>query len=125
MKVLLYINMTEQSGEQLLRLIAASIPEGQLEVCRTIESLSCRLKQPLAELDIAVLQAASQEELKEIFSFRHLFGDMRIILIVPNREVETIAMAHQLRPRFLSYTDGDFTVIVEVLRKMLEGYTQE
>jgi hypothetical protein len=125
MKVLLYTNMTEQSGEQLLRLIAASIPEGQLEVCRTIESLSRRLKQPLAELDIAVLQAASREELKEIFSFRHLFGDMRIILIVPNREVETIAMAHQLRPRFLSYTDGDLTVIVEVLRKMLEGYTQE
>ena len=61
----------------------------------------------------------SQEELIDIIHIRELFRDIRIVLILPDREESTVAKGHRLYPRFFSYIDSDFKEIAAVLNKML------
>ncbi|NVM57217.1 MAG: hypothetical protein HWN51_03755 [Desulfobacterales bacterium] len=70
-------------------------------------------------MDIAVLLAASREELSDILSIRDLLTDIRVILVLPDRDDDTIAKGHTLRPRFFTYADSDFVEIAAVLSKML------
>jgi hypothetical protein len=45
---------------------------------------------------------------------------MRIILVLPDRDDETVAMGHRLRPRMVSYNDGDYLDVAAVLIRMNE-----
>jgi hypothetical protein len=113
-----------ETGGQLQRLVEALVTEEKVEVYRTIGSLSERLYLPRNSMSIAVLHARSKGELSDIVSLGNLFKDVRVILILPDWEDETIALGHRLRPRFVSYDDGNFTDVLEVLRKML-GQTED
>jgi len=44
---------------------------------------------------------------------------MRIILILPDEDNETITMGHTLFPRFSTYADSDFKDVAAVLKKMI------
>jgi hypothetical protein len=90
-----------------------------LEIYRTIESLSHRLCRPEKGLTAAVLFTTSKQELLEILSIKNLLFNVRIILVLPDREEDTITKGHSLRPRFLTYIDSDFGDIAAVLSKML------
>jgi hypothetical protein len=52
----------------------------------------------------------------------NLFRNSRIILIAPDRDKETIAIAHRLRPRLLTYIDSDFADVFTVLANMIGDY---
>jgi hypothetical protein len=120
MNILYYATETEGSGERLQRVIETLVPEETREVYRTIDSLSSRLCQPKDYyLTIAVLLAASRKDLADILSIHDLLCDIRIILILPDRENDTIAWGHSLQPRYLSYIDSDFTDVAAVLGKMM------
>jgi hypothetical protein len=43
-------------------------------------------------------------------------------VIAPDHEAETTAVAHQLRPRYLTYLNGDFGDLAAVLDKMLTDH---
>jgi len=51
-----------------------------------------------------------------------LFQNIRIILLLPNKEPETVAMAHQLRPRFLAGRNSDLAEGPAVLKKMFKEH---
>ena len=55
-----------------------------------------------------------------IFSIRHLFQNIRIILL-PNKAPETLALADRLRPRFLTLINSDLEEINEGVKIMLKG----
>ena len=71
-------------------------------------------------MDIAVLLAASHKELQELLSIKELLQHIRIILLLPDHENETIANGHKLYPRFLSYCDGNLDDVAAVLSKMIQ-----
>ncbi|MBN1255627.1 MAG: hypothetical protein JXA50_10175 [Deltaproteobacteria bacterium] len=123
MRLLLYVSVNEGVGKRLQKKVEDVVPKNNLEVYRTIENLSRRFRQPADNLPItAVLLAARSEDLVGFLSIRDLLRDVRIILILPDRDEDTIAQGHTLRPRFLSYTDSDFSDIVAVLKKCLASY---
>jgi hypothetical protein len=90
-----------------------------VEAYRTISSLTNRFRYPLDDLTVAVLVAQTSDELADIVSLRNLLSDVRVILILPNRDPKTVDVGHSLHPRFMSYVDSDFSVVIAVLRKML------
>jgi hypothetical protein len=98
------------------------LPKERIEVYRTFDNLSQRLKHPAQGESIAVLAPGSRQELREILSRRDLLRGLRTIVIAPDHEAETTAIAHQLRPRYLTYLNGDFGVLAAVLRKMVTGH---
>ncbi len=123
MNLIFYSRDTEGVGEQLRCVIEAieSPALDGVEIHRTIDSLSRRLRQPSSGPSMAVLLAASKEDLMEFLSIHDLLDSVRIILVLPDRKDDTVAKGHSLRPRFLTYvdSDSDFLDVAAVLSKML------
>ena len=94
-------------------------------VFHSIEDLARRLRHPRENAIIAVLLAGTEDELLELLSIRSLFLDIPVILILPDRKMETISKGRKLYPRFLTYADGDLSEIAAVLGKMLEKFEKE
>ena len=63
--------------------------------------------------------AATRQELLDLKAMWSLFEDLRTILILPDGEKETVAMAHTMRPRFISCGDRDLRDVKAVLEKMM------
>jgi hypothetical protein len=122
MKVLLYAREPAGAGNRLQNFLEIHVPGSRMEVYRTIEGLAERLKAPHEGDVVAVLQASSQEDLAGLFSIRHRLQDIKTILLAPDREEETIALAHQLRPRFLTYANNDLYNVAAVLEKILKNH---
>lgn len=121
MKLLLYTTASQGVAEQAKMVLKESVPDGDIKVYRTINDLSRRLRQPKDELTIVVMLLAIREDVLDLLAIRHLFRNVRIILVVPDLEEETIALAHRLRPRFLSYIDGNFSGLATVVNRMSQG----
>lgn len=120
MRLLLYSPVKEGIGKQLRRMIEELVSKNNMEIYQSVESLSLRLRQPANNGPIAaVLLAAKRGDLTELLSIRDLLRDIRIILVLPDRDEDTIAKAHTLRPRFVSYSDGNFTDVCSVLGRMI------
>ena len=66
-----------------------------------------------------ILMPANRQELLAVSVFISRPPNLRLVLILPDRDKETIAMAHTLRPRFVTYANGNYSELREVLKKML------
>lgn len=119
-KLLFYSKLTTNYGKQLQLVIEDSISDRQIEICRTIASLSAWLRQPGLGLCVAVLLATDMEDLDGLYALRDLLSNLRIILILPDRQKTTIAKGHKFYPRFLTSVDNDFIEIGAVLHRLLE-----
>lgn len=108
-------------GRRLQKAIEAVVSIEYLEILKSTKELSKRLNRFPNGIDIAVLLAENEDRLSELLSLRDFLKDVRVILILPNRERETISKGHVLLPRLLTYTDEDFVDIAVVLGKMVGG----
>jgi len=107
-------------GESLRTLV----PDEGVETYTSIEELANRLLHLIDHDAIVIIQAGDREELLRILSLRDALQNVRVILLVPDREDETISLAHRLRPRFLANSESGFSDTMSVLRKML-GYGEQ
>jgi len=120
MKVLIHTMEAAESLVKMKKAIETALPNIKGETFFTLESLAQRLKEPYdGEEKVALLAATDQKNLEDFLSLQRLFLNVPLILLVPNRSTETMALAHRLRPRFLNDVQGDFTAVIEVLRKMV------
>jgi hypothetical protein len=122
MKLLLYAKRTNGDAKRLQCAIKGVTPLCQTEICRSVTSLSQRLRQRISDLTVIVLCAFEREELSEILALSDWLRDFRTILILPDRENDTIAQGLLLRPRFFSFADSDFSDVSAVLARMLRIY---
>jgi len=114
---LLYASTDNDDGKRLYAVLKERAPI-KLELYQTLESLVSRLHRPLIDLKIAVLMAPTRKALDDFVQLRDLLRDMRLLLILPDREPGTIAKGHKLRPRLLTYTDSDFSDVATVLNRI-------
>jgi hypothetical protein len=117
-----YSQVSGNSEKRLQRVIESVVPGWEGAVCRSIDDLSEQLLQPKNDLAIALLLAEKKGDLEDLLSMSNLFRTMRIILVAPDRDKETIAAAHLLRPRLLTYRDSDFADVFTVLTKIIADY---
>jgi len=118
MRVLVY---GKGSAENVLAVVESVFSKENVEVCGDLQSLSVRLREPLEEPVLILLVPATPGDLQEILSIRQLLENVRTIVVAPNQETETVAMAHILRPRFLTYAGEDPRTLTSVLYKMISG----
>ncbi len=122
MTLFVYSTVSEENQKYIDDFIKPFSPKEKIEVFQSFDNLSKRLKLPVQSKSIAVLAPGSRRELREILSRIDLLRDFRIVIIAPDHEVETTALAHQFRPRYLTYLNGDFGDLAAVLRKMVAGH---
>ena len=120
MKVLYYGTTYNGAGKRLQKAIESVVPMENTEVCRDIEELGRRLRLPTCDVSISVFFTKSKAELFDLVLIKKLLLNLRIILVLPDEDSETIAMGHTLFPRFVTYTDSDFKDVEAVLKKMIQ-----
>jgi hypothetical protein len=120
MKLLVFLPEESGAGCELERIIAELGGAVQPDIHRTIESLFWRMRQPLCDIPLAVLVAGTRQDLASLLDIGHFLHDLRIILILPDEEEETIARGHILRPRLLSFADGDLADVAATLRQYID-----
>lgn len=120
--IIYYSTGADDIGEKLMDIMETYSPDWQKTVCRSMHSLAYRTlfmrKNFKLGETVLILVASNSKELQEVHSFRDALSDYRLILVLPNHKEETIARGHELYPRFLTYTDGDYSEIVSVLHRM-------
>ena len=121
MRVLLYEPTANRVAQRLKVVIESLVSRKNMEVYQTFDNLSRRLCQPTHNLAVAVLIAASKQDLSDMLSISDLIWRVNIILILPDREKDTIDKGHTLRPRFLTHKDSDILYVTAVLSKMLRN----
>jgi hypothetical protein len=68
---------------------------------------------------MAVILTGNQNELSKILEAGDLLGSLKTIIILPDRNPETVSAALKLHPRYLSYADGDFLDVSMVAGRMI------
>ncbi len=117
---LLFYAMGGPSDQRLWKAIDEIILGRPIEIYRTIESFSRRLRRPLINGLIAVIFAAGDKEFDNILNMGNLLRELRTIIILPDRKDDTVSRALTLYPRFISYADSDFSDVAAVLNEMID-----
>ena len=118
MSLIVYIPGEDRNGERLQRMIEYLNWGEPIEIFYTLKRLVYRLRHPTGKEDIALLLASTSKDLNELVLNSHLLSSLRIILILPDNNEKNISKGHLLRPRFVTYSDEDFSDIALVLNKM-------
>ena len=120
MGLLFYAASKKGSGKRIEHIIEGLVPQKDIEIYSTIERFSQRLRRFRGDLYLMVVLTTTADELREVFLIRDLLFDIPLILILPDREPDTISKGHKLRPRFITYADGEFSEFGLVLEKMTQ-----
>jgi len=121
MDLIFYSTVAEGDRKKLEALISKFIPLESVSPYFSLAGLETRLKQPAVGEDLILLAPGSREELQKILGMAGFLGDQRIIVVAPDRQPETIATSHRLRPRFLAYLNDDWETLEAVLEKIFAG----
>lgn len=119
MSLILYLPLTEGPGNQLYDIVKKTASKRKIELCRSIQELSDRLKRPIFDVEVTILLATDREDLLVITSLGDFLNRMKIILVLPDLDMETIALGHLLRPRFITWQDDDFAQLGMFLKNLL------
>lgn len=122
MKLFYFSGNNEISKTQVLDIIEAHAPENSISIHTTIESFSEHLRQFHSEPVMAVIFLATKAELMNILFLKDLLTNIPLILILPDREKETISKGTLLHPRFISFIQNDFNELESVIKKMIDRY---
>ena len=122
MKVVLYVNDKNALASNCLQnIIQTCIPSDCLEVFGNSRDFAQRLYQIPRKIDVAVLYAQNNDQLFELITLKDFLMDIRIILILPDREHLTVKRGHTLFPKYTSYIDSCTTDVASVLNKMISS----
>jgi len=122
MKIVLYVNeRNEPASKSLQRIIEKCIPANCLEVFGSSREFAQRIYQIPRKIDVAVLFAQNHDQLFELISLKDFLMDVRIILILPDREHLTVKRGHTLFPKYTSYIDSNAADVASVLKKMISS----
>lgn len=122
MGLILYSKEIKESGEGLLTVIKDALPGYGLEIYSSIDDLTERLHQPLVDASVAIFQAVSHSELMEIIFLADLLAEMRVVLVLPDCNPETLRKAHILRPRLIVTSQNDYKNLNSILKRMVKLY---
>lgn len=114
MQILLFAR--DGVGNHIRDALARIVPK--MEVISRIGSLVSRIRRSPVEQLVVVLIAGSRSEFAEIQELKWLLFDICTILILPDRDMETVAAGNYLQPRFMGCLDDDAEEIAAVLAKM-------
>jgi hypothetical protein len=118
MSLIVFIPKADEAGRRLHQMIGQLMWQDSIEIFSHFKQLYDRLGRPSGNEDIGLFCASTPQDLDDLVNCVHLFDNLRLILILPDRENQTIAKGHLLRPRFMCYLDSDFSDLALVLKKM-------
>jgi hypothetical protein len=119
-KLLYFASRPSEFGDEFDRVLGTLFESDQLERCSAPEEVNRCLARPGSTFRVALLVVADERELQQFYLMRQLLFDLHLLLLLPDHNEETLAVAHGLRPRFIGLVGRDHGVLEEVLRTTLQ-----
>ena len=116
--MIVLLDSTKLVAQLLEPKLRTRLPTVGLEIFSSFDVLHQRLSGIHNDTVIAILAIQQPSQLSQLLRLRQLFVDVRMVLILPDRTIETIRLAHQLYPRFISFRDGNLDDLVAVVARM-------
>ena len=85
-------------------------------------SLRWGLRQSPASEIIMVFHASDRNDLCFLRSFRSLARETKLILILPDKQADTVSEGLLSSPRFIMFLDSDFSDVTAILERMLNNH---
>jgi len=121
MNLFLYMRTPGGREDGLLSAVAPYVSAGSLEVFTDFRSFAERARKPKQTPSVAVVYNPNAPDLRALVSLRDFLRDVRVLLILPDQDEETIALAHRVRPAYLAYVDDGISGVVSVLKRLTGG----
>ena len=120
MNVFFFSDMQGDTKKRIQRVLEYMLPKKNIQYIKSVKALEDHLRQSSHKMSLAVILNVSKAKLVSLLPIKELLEDTSIILILNDKDDETIALGHRLRPRFMTYADSDFLDVASVLIKMKE-----
>ncbi len=117
--LLLYAKATNGVSQQLKQILNGDASDAGLNVYSNMDDLFQRLRQPRLNLKIGVFCIGSEVELDRLLTIRELLSDMRLVLVLFDKDPQTLSKAHALAPRFITFDDAGIEPLMSVVEKMM------
>jgi len=111
--------------EKVRRIVEILVAADSFEIYRSITEFEKFVRHDLTFGYLIILHASLAEHLEHFASLRDLLIGHKVILILPDRQRDTVIIGHTLRPRFLTYDDSDFLDMASVLCHIMKQPTAE
>ena len=121
MNVVLYENGTHDAGKKLENMIRELIPNDCFETFLTIGNLALKLRKPMNRISIALFLATTRDELQELIKLGDLLDSVQVILVLPDRNTDTVALGTQIKTSYISDMDGNLSDVASVLKQILKN----
>jgi hypothetical protein len=119
MHVLCYSSREDSNSAKLKQALETFQAETLIEWYSSTEDLQGRLRSYNGRRTIALVSAATEKDLVDLFFIQHLLRRAMIVLLLPNTERHTIAMGHRLQPYFMCTSCTDVSQLAEVFRNIV------
>ncbi len=117
--ILLYLPPTQSAGDKLQATVESVVMRENMVIVYNIDNIFQILSQPMHGIAAAVILVSTDQELIELQKFKEMILRIPTILILPDQNRETLTKGFVLRPRFLTYADGDFSDVRDVFRNIV------
>lgn len=104
--------------------IALSVDGVGIELYKSIEEVYSRLCNPGSSARVLILCPKNNKEMEKVISLQDVLSRVKIILILPKRDKNSVKLAYRIFPRFMAFADEDFTSITMVLQKMSSSFAE-
>jgi hypothetical protein len=121
MQLLIYAPPFDPAGRIVLKSIGSQNNGFETTCLYTMQDLEKHLRQPSPLPKIILLIPQNQDDLDSLIAMGHLMRDTKVVLMLPGDDHHINAKAHQLRPRFVGYNDGDPSHLTTVICKLMEA----
>ncbi|MBN2432334.1 MAG: hypothetical protein JXQ27_12730 [Acidobacteria bacterium] len=110
--------------ERLRDTLQRKHPGHTIEHLRSVKKLSQRLHQLSDKPDLILLAFPEIDMLRKVLPLTRLLHPHRVVIILPDREQETLHLAHRLRPRYVTDFDSEWHQLAAVLSRMIDIYSR-
>lgn len=117
--ILLYFANEDARAVELQKVVHAVVHNMSFTVLHEPRSLEYTLHHSLTTPPVILLSLANREDLLQIMILKEELMLSSLVVVLPNQAPDMITLAHRLRPRFVAFMDDDFTLIAEVLSRLI------
>ncbi len=118
MRTVLYADEMNIMREEFDYKIQEELSGIEVQTSNSITTLSKILRQPMNRISVIVILISSNNELTDFINLVSFFDNIRVILILPDREKKTFSLGLKLYPSFISYIDNGANDTCAVLQKI-------
>lgn len=118
--IIFYFPTEDLRATELQNVVQTVVQNVSFTVLRDLHSLEYSLHHSLTTPSVVFLSLPSREDLLQILMLKEELMLSSLVLVLPDQAPDMIALAHRLRPRFVAYIDDDFTLIAEVLSRLIQ-----